>query len=289
MEIQKETVAPGEILPGVQLCPIGDWPKGEIVQHCDRAALEAVVAGWKAAGSKEILMDFEHKSETGKIDSDTTAAAWISNLAVTDQGLVGDLKFTDAGADAVSSRRLRFLSPVFRLGEGDRPIELHTVALTNTPNIPVRCVLNKAPVVTPKKENPKMDKIKEALGLAPEATDEDVLAKVTELKDANAALNKEKEEADAARKDAEADAFAEEHKGVCNKEALKAAYLANKETAVALVNGLVKPVAQPEQVILNKSGKDPVVANKASRESLAALPPSQRAAFYKEHAAEIDA
>ena len=233
-------------------------------------------------------MDFEHKSETGKIDSDTTAAAWVSNLSVTDEGLVGDLKFTDAGADAVSSRRLRFLSPVFRLGEGDRPVELHSVALTNTPNIPVRCVLNKAPIETPKKEHPKMDKIKEALGLAPEATDEDVLAKVTELKEQNAALNKEKEEAETARKDAEADAFAEEHKGVCNKEALKAAYLANKETAVALVKGLVKPAEAP-QTILNKSGKDPVVANKASRESLAALPPAERAAYYQQHASEIDA
>lgn len=283
----KETVAPGEIIPAVQLCPIGNWPKGEIMQHCDRAALEAVVAGWKAVGAKEILMDFEHQSETGKIDSNTEAAAWVSNLTVTDEGLLGDLKFTDKGADAVSNRRLRFLSPVFRLDDGSRPIELHSVALTNTPNIPVRCVLNKAPVETPKKEHPKMDKIKEALGLAPEATDEEVLAKVVELRDANAALNKEKEEAEAARKDAEAEAFAEEHKDVCNKEALKAAYLANKDTTVAMVNGLVKP-AKPEQVILNKSGKDPVIANKATRESLAALPPSQRAAFYKDHAKEID-
>ena len=88
-------------------------------------------------------------------------------------------------------------------------------------------------------------------------------------------------------KDAEAEAFAEEHKDVCNKEALKAAYLANKDTTVAMVNGLIKP-AKPEQVILNKSGKNPVVANKATRESLAALPPSQRAAFYKDHAKEID-
>ena len=92
-----------------------------------------------------------------------------------------------------------------------------------------------------------MDKLKELLGLAPDATEDDVLAAVGQLKEQIAAANKEKEEA-------EADSFAEEPKAVCNKEALKSAYLMNKDAAKALVAGLVKPAkAQaPEQVVLNK-------------------------------------
>ena len=49
-----------------------------------------------------------------------------------------------------------------------------------------------------------------------------------------------------------------------------------------------KPEA-PKQQLLNKAAaKEPVLKNKATRESMAALPPAQRAAFYREHATEID-
>ena len=288
-EITKETVQPGEILPGVLLCPFGDFPKGETVQVCDSKAFANLVAAWDADGQKEILCDFEHASEVERIDSDTKAAAWISNLQVTDEGLVGDLKFTDLGAEAVSNRRLRFLSPVWTLDAENRPEALKSVALTNKPNIKGKPVLNKEDNFEPtKKENPNMDKIKAALGLAPEASDEEVAAKVAELKAANEALNKEKEDAAAAAKDAEAEAFAEEHKECANKEDIKRLYLANKEETVKLFAGLKKPEA-PKQQILNKdAAKEPKMLNKATREAMSALPPAQRAAFYKEHAAEID-
>ena len=287
-EITKETVQPGEILTGVLLCPFGDFPKGETVQVCDSKAFANLVAAWDADGQKEILCDFEHASEVERIDSDTKAAAWISNLQVTDEGLVGDLKFTDLGAEAVSNRRLRFLSPVWTLDAENRPEALKSVALTNKPNIKGKPVLNKQESEPTKKENPNMDKIKAALGLAPEASDEEVAAKVAELKAANEALNKEKEDAAAAAKEAEAEAFAEEHKECANKEDIKRLYLANKEETVKLFAGLKKPEA-PKQQILNKdAAKEPKMLNKATREAMSALPPAQRAAFYKEHAAEID-
>ena len=176
LKIEK-TIAPGETVPGVQLCPFGEYQGQQRLQVCDRQAFEQVIADWREGGAKEILMDFEHKSEVDKIDSDTRAAAWIANLAIDDErGLVGDLKFTDEGADAVANRRLRFLSPVWPLDEEGRPTHLKSVALTNTPNIPVAPVLNKAQPgdtnVEDTKENENMDKIKTALGLAPEASEE---------------------------------------------------------------------------------------------------------------------
>lgn len=288
VSINQESIAPGETVAGVLLCPFGEWPKGDKVQICDRQAFQAIVNNWVAGGQQEILCDFEHASEVERVDSDTRAAAWISNLDVTEDGLVGDMKFTDIGADAVSNRRLRFLSPVWSYDEDIRPTVLKSVALTNKPNIPGKCILNKESV-NPTKENPHMDKIKEALGLAPEASDEEVAAKVAELVAANEALNKEKEEAECAAKDAEAEAFAEEHKDLANKEDIKASYLANKELAVKLFAGLKKPEPKAEQQILNKADcKEPVLKNKATRETLAALPPSKRAEFYREHTAEID-
>ena len=288
-----DSVQCGDVLVAVQLCPFGDWPNGGTVQKCDEVAFNKLVEKWREGGGREIICDFEHRFEDPSLTSDTSAAAWITNLAVNkERGLVGDLKFTDAGAQAVTSRRLRFLSPVWTLDADGRPDRLRSVALTNKPAIPVACVLNRAP--QPAKEpvegkEKQMDKLKELLGLAPEASDEDVIAAVSALKDQVAELNKEKE-------DAEAESFAEEHKAVCNKESLKKAYLLNKDAARELVAGLAKPDAEKQPVIPNKPalaslGKTPELkATKSAadaRAEMAALPPAERAKYFKEHAEEI--
>ena len=289
-----EKVNTGDTLVAVQLCPFGDWPNGGTVQKCDEVAFNKLVEKWREGGGREIICDFEHRFEDPSLTSDTSAAAWITNLAVNkERGLVGDLKFTDAGAQAVTSRRLRFLSPVWTLDADGRPDRLRSVALTNKPAIPVACVLNRAPQpvnqpVEETKENP-MDKLKELLGLAPEASEEEIVAAVTALQEQVAQANKEKE-------DAEAESFAEEHKAVCNKESLKKAYLLNKEAAKELVAGLAKPEKPAAPVIANKPtlaslGKTPEVkANKSAadaRAEMAALPPAERAKYFKEHAEEI--
>lgn len=290
------TVRAGDTLAAVQICPFGEWQGGERVQVCDRAAFEQVVAAWRAGGAKEVLMDFEHASEADRVDSDTRAAAWISNLAVDgERGLVGDLKFTDQGADAVANRRLRFLSPVWPLDADGRPARLKSVALTNRPNIPVAPVLNKrfpdgpenpaAPGNPETKETSEMDKLKELLGLAPEATDEDVAAAVAKLVRA-------KKDAEAAALEREADEFAQSNKAKLDPAVCKAQYIANKEACRAIVAAI--PEAQdPPQVVLNKA-KTPDAgtggeAFDTCREQMAALPPAERAAFYREHRADIDA
>lgn len=281
-----DTVQPGGILEGVQICPVGKWPKDGLIQDCSPANLQKVCDN----SLNEILVDFEHNAETG---GDTTAAAWITNLRVDpERGLVGDFKFTDVGAEAVAQRRLRFLSPAFSSNcSGEKeyaPTRLVSVALTNKPNIPVSCVLNRESPesvnVEDKSRNPNMDKLKDLLGLAPEATDEDVVAAVTALKEEVATLNSEKEEA-------EAEAFAEENKNILNKEGAKKAYLLNKDVARALAASVVcKAPAKTSQVILNTGSVMPAVGGFSgdARKELASLPPSERAAFYKAHKNEVD-
>lgn len=267
-----DTARPGDVLTAVQLCPFGSFPGEKSLQVCDRAAFEQLVADWKANGSPEILMDFEHQSEVDRIDSDTRAAAWITNLAVDDaRGLVGDLRLTDAGADAIANRRLRFLSPTWYTDGGGRPAHMTSVALTNKPNIPVAPILNKGPapgvkhVEETKGPNMDVNKIKEALGLPADATDEQVLAAVKEGRDAKSRAAKMQAEAEKAALDKEAEEFAEKNAGKCDKEVLRAQYVANKEVARALVAGI--PAAKEEpQKILNK-GKAPAAgADAAGRE-----------------------
>lgn len=282
-------LAAGETVPGVQLCPFGEYQGQQRLQVCDRQAFEQVIADWREGGAKEILMDFEHKSEVDKIDSDTRAAAWIANLAIDDErGLVGDLKFTDEGADAVANRRLRFLSPVWPLDEEGRPTHLKSVALTNTPNIPVAPVLNKAQPgevnVEDTKENENMDKIKEALGLAPEASEEDVLNAVT-------ALVQKNKDAETAALEKEADEFAEANKLKLDPKVCKAQYIANKDACKALVAAIPEAKKEEPQVILNK-GKEPT-KKLAKADAVAELnkckTPQEKIAFAQAHAAELSA
>ena len=126
----------------VQLSPFGDFPgvlEGQrVMQHCDQAAFERIVANF--AG--EVLVDFEHRAELG---GSTEAAAWVQSLRIDPaKGLMATFRFTDKGAEAVANRRLRFLSPVWLLDSEGRPEQLISVGLTNKPNLPVRPLLNRA-------------------------------------------------------------------------------------------------------------------------------------------------
>lgn len=259
-----ETVQPGETLPAVQLCPFGNFPGEKSMQVCDRAAFEQLIADWRANGAKEILMDFEHQSEVERIDSDTRAAAWISNLAIDDErGLVGDVKFTDQGAEAVSNRRLRFLSCTWYTDKAGRPTKMTTVALTNKPNIPVAPILNKGPVpgvnnVEGKKGSAMdIEKLKTALGLPAEATEEQVLAAIKEGQDAKAKAAELQAKAEKAALEKEADEFAEENAKKCNKDVLKAQYIANKDVAKALVAGIPDAPAAPQRVLNKQTASTP--------------------------------
>ena len=291
-----KTVKSGETIENIQICPIGDFPNGGRNQHCTLEALENVVAKWKEDGEKEVLVDFEHNSEAGGT-SDTSAAAWASNLrADKERGLVGDFKLTDLGAEAISNRRLRFLSVAWLVNKETRePMVIRSIALTNKPNIPVAPVLNRETnggSNVEEKKGPTMDKLKEALGLSADATEEDILAAVQEALKAKEEVAELKANTEKAALEAEAEEFAEKNKAKCDKAVLKAQYIANKAVAQALVAGIPEAKEEPKQVILNKAATGPkldkVLNKDEARAQMAALPAEKRAEFYQNHKAEID-
>ena len=167
-------VKAGEIIENVQICPVGDFPNGERAQKCTEEALNRVVETWKASGANDILVDFEHKAEAGGT-SDTSAAAWVTNLRVEpERGLVGDFKMTDLGAEAVSNRRLRFLSVAWYVNKETRePMRIVSIALTNKLNIPVDPIFNKAEGNPENVEDPEEKSILMATESAGKANAED--------------------------------------------------------------------------------------------------------------------
>ena len=81
----------------VQLSPFGEFTlrdggkRNGTMQHCTRAAFEAMVANWRAQGAPDVLVDVDHASATG---GSTEAAAWAKNLRVEDDGLCADFELT---------------------------------------------------------------------------------------------------------------------------------------------------------------------------------------------------
>ena len=284
----KNSILPKSVKGGeeidVLVSPLGTIPHPDGEQLCTREAFDALVAKWEADGKPEILVDFDHASETG---GPTEAAAWATDLRSDEEGLHATFRMTDKGAEALSATRYRYLSPAWYVDEEGHPTELSTIALTNRPNLPVPRLLNRKPdgssscppsVATQNAEagephlpdpagagegNPPeegnttepqkndMDKLREMLGLAAEATDEEVLAAVDALRAERDQLRSEKEQMEAAAKeaalDAEADKFVtEQGDKIADRDACKNAYKRDPEGTRALFNAIRIPAKPAE-------------------------------------------
>ena len=235
----------------VQLSPFGEFTLHDggkmngTVQHCSKAAFEALVANWKAMGSPDVLVDVDHASARG---GSTEAAAWCNSLEVDDNGLQGVFNLTPKGLELVKNRSYRFVSPGWTLSPDGTPVSLCSVALTNRPNLPVKPVVNADGTggrdpddPNSRKDNPEMDpnKIAAALGLPETATEEEVLAAIKAMQDREA-------QAAAEAANAKAEEFADNAvkagKIAANsKEAVKAAYLKSPEVAQEMLNSVAAP------------------------------------------------
>lgn len=81
----------------------------------------------------QIPIDYEHQTLQ---DVQAPAAGWIKNIVLRNDGIYGDVDWTDRAADYLKNREYRYLSPVIQIQRNTRrAVELHSAALTNTPVI----------------------------------------------------------------------------------------------------------------------------------------------------------
>ena len=180
----------------IELIPAGADVVGRDGRSWKNADPAAIVQAFATNGA-DLPIDIEHSSEHKAPKGDPApAVGWIKSLEVRDGGSIwGTVEWTEQGERTINSREYRYISPVFTYEKTtNRIAKLVSVGLTNHPNLHVSA-LNRADSeqTQPTQQEPAMDipkNILAALGLAPDATEGDVLRAVNRLSDdKNRAIN----------------------------------------------------------------------------------------------------
>lgn len=184
----------------VEVLKLGDWENtsADICQHVDQKAFDRILktfAAEKKAGGDNwpgILVDYDHFSH--RTDRPSGAAAWIDDLQQRGDGLWAHFRFTTSGRALVGGGEYRLVSPVldqFEPYDGAeterhlRPGRLVRVGLTNDPNMKgLKPASNRAGGATKDTTMSKLnhaEALKRLLGLAKEASDEDIQTAIATL------------------------------------------------------------------------------------------------------------
>ena len=170
----------------IMVLKAGDWDNAEagICQHVDQEAFDRILAAFKEQSSQDnfpgLLVDYDHFSH--RPDRPSGAAAWIVDLKQRDDALWAEFRFTKSGRELVEGGEYRLTSPVldrFEPYEGApsekhlRPGRLLRVGLTNDPNM--KGFVPASNRTTPEENRMNhAEKLKKLLGLAQEASDNDI-------------------------------------------------------------------------------------------------------------------
>ena len=295
------------------LAQIGEWPNSGIVQVVDAKSCEAQAAAWPKDHLCGVGIDhYEDLTEEEKahlkdigilMPSDNYGL--IDALEARPDGLYAHVGWTAPGFLEVTTGTYRFLSPVWSPADCEadgenrlRPLKLLRASLTNEPGIKGnKPLINRLPDGevpggdTKKKENP-MKNIALYLGLAEDATEEQILAAL-KARDAKAVELENK------CKGAEADSFVNRIKDEREVAAealpkLREGFLKNREVAEEMAAMLPKrDPSAARKPLTNRDTAQPPNGEKAKvfknrYEEWQAMPPGEgKTKFQMEHADEL--
>ncbi|MDI3480799.1 MAG: hypothetical protein PWQ97_454 [Tepidanaerobacteraceae bacterium] len=175
----------------IQILPYG-WVnsrKGNFL--VDEQAMKEIINNFNSRAN-DMVIDYEHQTLEG---TEAPAAGWIKELIDKGkEGLWAKVEWTRRAREYLKNKEYRYLSPVVIQRLSDKRIfDIHSAALTNTPAIDgMAPIVNKNDVM----EEDKMDlkELKKKLGLAEDATEEDIIKAVEILANSNKYLKVFKDE-----------------------------------------------------------------------------------------------
>ena len=173
---------PAEPPAEIPLIPAGTF-RGRDGREWTLGDPAAVIAASAALKYPEgFCVDIEHALI--KDDGDAPAAGWIGELFVRDGAVWGKVEWTELGANAIQGKTYRGLSPVFLHDAANQVVAFANAGLTNKRNLFLPALNERAQPP----ENSTVIKLAEILGLAKDATEEQIAACATQFAATMAAL-----------------------------------------------------------------------------------------------------
>ena len=230
VELPAGTDAPRELL----LLPAG---RIETRPHDSREAWHNTDAEAVVAASREMRsplpIDYDHQTQfVPQNGQPAPAAGWIRNLFARGGEVWGEVEWTERGRQAVASREYRFISPTFLYEMASRKVKrIIGAGLTNSPAFFMEAIASAQRA----ESDMDLEKLRKALGLAKDATEEQILAAASAAAASHTAI------AAAAR------AFGLEEGATADRVAAAATASASGMAAIAKAAGLER-TARPETI-----------------------------------------
>ncbi|MBN9334707.1 phage protease [Devosia sp.] len=129
-------------------------------------------------GSTDLMIDYDHELVRAQKDGGRAeAAGWIKDMQVRVDGIYGRVEWTAAAAAKIRALEYRYISPWFQALKDGRVHQLLNAALVNMPALDLSAIAASLFVST---EDTSMEKIAKALGLADNASQDAILAAITD-------------------------------------------------------------------------------------------------------------
>lgn len=175
----------------ITVLPLGHVVSSKGEFDVDEGSFQAMKAQIAQRGV-DLVVDYEHQTLKG---SEAPAAGWVKELKLEGGSIVATVEWTPRGAEYLKNKEYRYLSPVVNVRKADnKAIGLHSLALTNTPAIEhMTPIVNSDNYEEGGQRDMDMQKAAAALGLGPDATEEQVLKALRAMAAENKSLKEGKE------------------------------------------------------------------------------------------------
>lgn len=124
---------------------------------------KAVLAATEQAGLDPVV-DYDHQTDLAAVKGvggTAPAAGWVKALEAREDGIWARIEWTDRGAQAVSTREYRYISPVFLHTKSGEVLKVLRAGLTNNPNLHLTALASQDPDFS--KLKPQGDDMEELL------------------------------------------------------------------------------------------------------------------------------
>lgn len=175
----------------IRILPLGMVESRKGTFEVNEESVRRIIDGFRER-RLDLVIDYEHQTLE---NVQAPAAGWIKDIYKAENALVAKVEWTERAKQYLANKEYRYLSPVVMVNKSNKQaIELHSVALTNTPAIDgmfpiVNSMGADAPPSSESEDIIKM--IKELLGLDAGTDAEDITEKIKELLQAKTATENE--------------------------------------------------------------------------------------------------